>query len=509
MVARVRPDSAGIPPSPAPPAGVNGHPLPGEHAHRAEAELALPPEVRSSLGRFSTLVGQPYQRLEIAALRELSALPTPHWPLVRAETVLDWLEPAEAARLLGELRDDGLIVPAAGGNWRLSEEAQLVAAVCAVLAVQSIEPERLVRVLCAATSLALAAGTEDEPAIAPLLAAVDVLDADFATLLGLIDTGEVRALRSVARQARAHASDLSGLLDRERAGLDRLALTTSAKACLERAPGLAARVGALADEVERTFGTPAGELPPGSIAVDERIIGRLIRDTDLRPLGRLVRDQLPRPAMVVAGRAQCKGALAALESWLQAPEPEPAPLPQPRHLEIEPIDVVPDFVLVAAEALKWLASTDSPLTKWVVGGTWAQATARMSAAVEAWSRWGPSGDGTLAAELEPHPLLEPIGHDEIAVASRTVVRHPAGPEDSSATPAPASAEDDAEVPPASSEPEAAEAFAPEAAAPRNGAPEAVAPDPGEPGAGVPVAVPGTAGRERGPMLNDPPEESRS
>jgi hypothetical protein len=506
MVARVRPDSAGIPPSPAPPAGVNGHSLSGDHARRAEVELTLPPEVRSSLGRFSTLVGQPYQRLEIAALRELSALPTPHWPLVRAETVLDWLEPAEAARLLGELCEDGLIVPAAGGNWRLSEEAQLVAAVCAVLAVQSIEPERLVRVLCAATSLALAAGTEDEPAIAPFLAAVDVLDADFATLLGLIDSGEVRALRSVARQARAHASDLSDLLDRERASLDRLDLTSSAKACLERAPALAARVGALADEVETTFGTPAGELPSGSIAVDKQIVGKLIRDTDLRPLGRLVRDQLPRPPMVVAGRTQCKSALEALEAWLQAPVPEPAPLPQPRHLEIEPIDVVPDFVLVAAEALKWLASSDSPLTKWVVGGTWAQAVARMSAAVEAWSRWGPSGDGTLTAELDPHPLLEPIGHDEIAVASRTVVRDPAGPEDPKEPPpedlnapaSPASAEDDAEVPAVSSEPEAAEAVAP-----------APAPDPGESDAGVPVAVPGTDARDLGPSTNDPPEEPRS
>jgi hypothetical protein len=500
MVARVRPDSAGIPPSPAPPAGVNGHSLPGEHAHRAEADATLPPEVRSSLGRFSTLVGQPDQRLEIAALRELSALPTPHWPMVRAETVLDWLEPAEAARLLGELREDGLIVPAAGGNWRLSEEAQLVAAVCAVLAVQSIEPERLVRVLCAATSLALAAGTEDEPAIAPFLAAVDVLDADFATLLGLIDTGEVRALRSVARQARAHASDLSDLLERDRASLDRLALTSSARACLDRAPALAARVGALAGEVEATFGTPAGELPPGSIAVDEQIVGKLIRDTDLRPLGRLVRDQLRRPAMVVAGRAQWKGALEALESWLQAPEPEPAPLPQPRRLAVEPIDVVPDFVLVAAEALKWLATSDSALTKWVVGGTWAQAVARMSAAVEAWSRWGPSGDGSLTAELEPRPLIDSIGHDEIAVASRTVVRRPAtlgDVGDPAATSEPEAA--DAAAQPASSESQAAEAFAAKAQA-------SVA---GIPVAGIPVAVPGTDALKRDPTPNDPPEEPRS
>src|SRR6266540_3386404 len=219
MVARVRPDSAGIPPAPAPLAGHNGQSsLPGEQAPRPAADATLPQEVvRSSLGRFSTLLGQPYQRLKVAVLRELSSLPTPHWPLVRAETVLDWLEPAE--------------------------EAQLVAAVCAVLAVQSIEPERVVKVLCAATSLALAAGTEDEPAIAPFLAAVDVLDADFDTLLALIDLGDVPALRSISRQARAHAADMAILLERERPALDALRLTSSARAGLERASGLAKRVG--------------------------------------------------------------------------------------------------------------------------------------------------------------------------------------------------------------------------------------------------------------------------
>jgi hypothetical protein len=462
--------------------------------------------VRSSLGRFSTLIGQPYQQLKVAALRELSDLPTPHWPLVRAETVLDWLEPAETAKLLGELREDGLIVPAAGGNWRLSEEAQVVAAVCAVLAVQSIEPERLVRVLCAATSLALAAGTEDEPAIAPLLAAVDVLEADFATLLGLIETGEVRALRSLARQARAHASDLASLLDRERDGLARLDLTSSARTCLERAPRLAGLVGGLAGEVETTFGTPAGQLPPGSIAVDEDTIGKLIRDTDLRALGRLVRDELARPAMVAAGRSQCKGALEALESWLQAPEPEPAPLPQPRRLEVEPIDVVPDFVLVAAEALKWLGSSDgAALTKWVVGGTWSQAVARMAAAVEAWSRWGPFGDGTLLVELEPRPLLEAVGHDEVAVSSRTTVRPPAAPADVHGGPTVADA-----------------SSGPETSAGRMDTGEPVEPvepvdaaetgEPAEAGAaevGVPVAVPDTDAREPRAMRQDPGEEPGS
>jgi len=428
MVAQVRPDPAGIPPAPAPPAGNNGQSsVPGEHAPRLAVDATLPQEVvRSSLGRFSTLLGQPYQRLKVAVLRELSSLPTPHWPMVRAETVLDWLEPGEATRLLDELREDELLVPVAGGNWRLSEEAQLVAAVCAVLAVSSIEPERLVRVLCAATSLALAAGTEDEPAIAPFLAAVDVLDKDFETLLALIDVGDVPALRSISRQARMHAADLASLLAREGAALKGLHLTSSARAGLERAPALARRVGMLAGEVETTFGTPASELPPGSVPCDEGALRALISITDVRRLARLLRDRLPLPAAVGAGRSQCREALAALESWLETPEPEPAPLPQPRHLDIEPIDVVPDLVVVAGEALRWLASLDgATLSKWVVGGTWSQAVSRMAAAVEAWSRWGPAGDGSLVVSLEPHALIESVGHDEIAVASRTGVHLPA------------------------------------------------------------------------------------
>jgi hypothetical protein len=425
MVARVRPDSAGIPPAPVPPAGNNGQSsLPGEQVPRPAADATLPREVvRSSLGRFSTLVGQPYQRLKVAVLRELSSLPTPHWPMVRAEAVLDWLEPAEAASILGELREEELLVPVAGGNWRLSEEAQLVAAVCAVLAVKGIDPERLVRVLCAATSLALAAGTDDEPAIAPFLAAVDVLDADFDTLLALIDLGDVPALRGISRQARAHAADLVALLEREHAALHALHLTSSARAGLERAPGLAKRVGALAEEIEGTFGTRASDLPPGGIPVDEDSLRALVSATDMRRLASLLRDRLPLPAAVGTSHPQCREALGALDSWLERPEPEPAPLPQPRHLDVEPIDVVPDFVVVAGEALRWLASLDgATLSKWVVGGTWSQAVARMAAAVEAWSRWGPAGDGSLMASLEPRPLIEFVGHDEIGVASRTGVR---------------------------------------------------------------------------------------
>jgi len=48
----------------------------------------------------------------------------------------------------------------------------------------------------------------------------------------------------------------------------------------------------------------------------------------------------------------------------------------------------------------------------------------MAAVVEAWSRWGPAGDNSLAAELDPRPRLEVVGHDEVGVISWTGVRAP-------------------------------------------------------------------------------------
>jgi hypothetical protein len=54
----------------------------------------------------------------------------------------------------------------------------------------------------------------------------------------------------------------------------------------------------------------------------------------------------------------------------------------------------------------------------------------MAAVVEAWSRWGPAGDRTLAAELDPRPRLEVVGRDEVGVISWTGVRAPGtGPAD--------------------------------------------------------------------------------
>jgi hypothetical protein len=149
----------------------------------------------------------------------------------------------------------------------------------------------------------------------------------------------------------------------------------------------------------------------------------LVAATEPAALAALVDGRLRLPPAVA--RARAGDALAALDEHLGRPEPVVVPLPEPTLLPVESPEVVPDFVLLAADVLTWLAGLgETDLARWVVGGTWAEATARMAAVVEAWSRWGPAGDGSLAAALDPRPRLEVVGHDEVGIVSWTGVRAP-------------------------------------------------------------------------------------
>jgi hypothetical protein len=399
-----------------------------------------PPTGRAapSLGPFADLLGQPYQRLKVAVLRELAALPAPSWSLADAERALAWLEPATALRLLDELRADGLLVEAdgpsggrspqpPGGAWRLSDEAQLVAAVCAVLAVPRVAPERAVKVLGATMALAGAAGVDGRAAFAPFVAATAVLERDLAALVRRIDEGDDGAVQAAAGLAASHLADmaeLTGLAERSGAGHEEER---------RRAAAVVARLQALVEEttVAQQAGGEGGEAAsgPGAEVLSAAGLREVVAATGLPALAGLVAERLQVPPAVPPVRAG--GALDALDELLGRPEPVVVPLPEPVLLPIESPEVVPDFVLLAAEVMTWLAGLgDTDLARWVVGGTWAEATARMAAAVEAWSRWGPGGDGSLAAELDPQPRFEVVGHDEVGIASWTGVRAPtAGPED--------------------------------------------------------------------------------
>ena len=456
-----------------------------------------PPAGRAvpSLGPFAELLGQPYQRLKVAVLRQLAGLPEPSWSLAEASHALTWLEPATANRLLSELRSDGLVVevdrygqPGGPPAWRLSDEGHLVASVCAVLAAPAMAPERTVKVLAAAMALARAAGVDERAAFAPFVAATAVLERDLAALHRLIDQGDDDALATWAEVAAVHLADL-GEIARQ------VARPGGHEAERERAAAVAGRLQALLDELAAAqldegqpqppvdaLQPPADALHPqppadgpqpqppvdgphpqppadgsqpqppvGALQPQPPVAGapdregsrpgaggrgvvhtprpelspaalrELVAATDPAALAGLVTGRLRLPP--AAARARAGDALAALDEHLGRPEPVVVPLPEPTLLPVESPEVVPDFVLLAADVLTWLAGLgETDLARWVVGGTWAEATARMAAVVEAWSRWGPAGDGSLAAELDPRPRLEVVGHDEVGVVSWTGVR---------------------------------------------------------------------------------------
>jgi hypothetical protein len=396
-----------------------------------------PPAGRAvpSLGPFAELLGQPYQRLKVAVLRQLAALPGSSWSLAEAGQALTWLEPATANRLLSELRGDGLVVevdrygqPGQGGAaWRLSDEGHLVATVCAVLAAPATAPERAVKVLAAAMALARAAGVEERAAFAPFVAATAVLERDLAGLHRLIDQGADAALAAAAEVAAVHLADLTEMARQVARG--------GHEAEREHAAAVAGRLRALVDEVQGAPAEAAGAAPaaaaggPGEAGADPEPgldaagLRELVAATDPAALAGLVAGRLRLPPAAAAVRAG--HALAALDEHLGRPEPETVPLPEPALLPVESPEVVPDFVLLAADVMTWLAGLgETDLARWVVGGSWAEASARMAAVVEAWSRWGPAGDGSLAAELDPQPRLEVVGHDEVGVVSWTGVRSP-------------------------------------------------------------------------------------
>ena len=385
-----------------------------------------PPAGRAvpSLGPFAELLGQPYQRLKVAVLRQLAGLPEPSWPLAEAGQALTWLEPATANRLLSELRSDGLVVevdrygqPDRPQAWRLSDEGHLVATVCAVLAAPAIAPERAVRVLAAAMALARAAGVDERSTFAPFVAATAVLERDLAELHRLIDQGDDDALTAAAEVAAAHLADL-GEMARQ------VARPGGHEAERELAAAVAAHLHALVDEVRGDPARDPGERPgPAPVPTPASELRELVAATDPADLAGLVAGRLQLPPVVAPVGAAA--ALAALDAHLGRPEPVVVPLPEPTLLPVESPEVVPDFVLLAADVITWLAGLgETDLARWVVGGTWAEATARMAAVVEAWSRWGPAGDNSLAAELDPRPRLEVVGHDEVGVISWTGVRAP-------------------------------------------------------------------------------------
>jgi hypothetical protein len=67
---------------------------------------------------------------------------------------------------------------------------------------------------------------------------------------------------------------------------------------------------------------------------------------------------------------------------------------------------------------------EATLADWVVQDSWLGALSRMTSAVEAWSRHGPGGDGTLDVVLDSRAELAAVERDGVGWMSVTTVRQP-------------------------------------------------------------------------------------
>lgn len=375
------------------------------------------------LGQFAALVGPDQERYKLAVLCALARQPGASWRLPDAQQAVPWLEPESTARVVDELEGTGLLLAAGddGDAWRLSDEANVVAAVCSALAASQLDHERIVRVLAATVTLARAAGAPDEAALGPFLAAAGVVERDLDTIEGRIADGQEGPLLAAAATARTHAADMAALLEQH---AELLTGAGGQADAWERAVDALGHLERLTDEVVATLAGQADDRARRGPRSDRTTLRGLVATSDLATLAGLAgRARVP-PAVVPAHPA---AALAALDELLDQPDPAPVPIPEPVSLAIEPPEDIPDLTTLAAQALEWLAGRgESVLAEWVVGGTWAEATGRMAAVVEAWSRHGPGGDGSLRAELHASPALDAVGHDEVAAVSRTLVRGPAG-----------------------------------------------------------------------------------
>jgi len=302
----------------------------------------------------------------------------------------------------------------------MSHEARVVAAVCAALAVPEISYARIIRILASAMAFAQATGAPEDAALQPFLSAIAVLQADWEQLRGLIDDRSEQALLGAAELARLHVADMQELLEEQSEVFSRFHANPSYLEHDQRAHTLIARVGKLAAEVVGALSERAEELMRGGLRFDRQDLRELVLATDVNGLAEIIGRVAGPPAVAPIDPVV---AFAELDDYLGRADRVPSGLPDPQPLAIAPlVDNGPDDFDLAADALAALADQGSvPLSDWIVCGTWPIAIARHSAAVEAWARHGPMGDGTLPVLLDARPELDAVDRDGVGHLSRTIV----------------------------------------------------------------------------------------
>lgn len=392
-----------------------------------DVERALP-----ILGLFGSLLGRRHERYKVAILSNLTRETRARWKIREIQEAVSWLEPSSTTRLVTDLRHAGLLLyDPALDSYRLSHEARVVAAVCGALTVPEISYGRIIRVLGKAMALAEATGAPEEATYAPFLSAIAILESDREHLMRLIDDRSEDALLEAAELARLHVGDMQDLLDEQAELFARFHADPAFLEHDQRAHTLIAVVGRLAAEVVAALSERADELMRGGLRFDRQDLRDLVTDLDLDALA-----EIPGPPSVPATVAPLDpvALFASLDDYLGRADRVPTEVPEPQPLAVAASpDPGPDAFDRAAETIAALAAASGgPLADWVVDGTWHESVARHSAAIEAWSRHGPAGDGTLAATLVARRELEHHRRGGVEHLSRTDVEPLAGGDDGGA-----------------------------------------------------------------------------
>lgn len=378
------------------------------------------------IAMFAGLVGRGrLARYRVAMLRELAVLSRARLPIRAIHDSVPWMERPSVTRLVQDLRIAGLLTyDSRAEAYQLTREARVVAAVCGALTTSGVDYTRIIKILAATMRLADAMNAPAQVAYATFLSAIAVLEFDHDELRRLLDDYSDESLLEAARMAESHVEDMRSLLDEQTDMFARFHGDAQFLDHDQRAHHMIASLGRLAAEVISSLAMRAGLRMRGTLRVTREDLRDMTARSDIETLAALVSTSAQAPVFVPA--SDTVAAFTALDDYLSKERRRPLPPPEPADLRIDLADAQEaDPADSAARALQELvAMGDVGLHEWVVCGTWESAVGRMIDAVEAWSRYGPAGDGSMNVQLDVERDLCRIADREVGWFSLTMLRKP-------------------------------------------------------------------------------------